>query len=477
MKGYRAWGAVLRTFLAGIVLAGVPFILRAQAEALSEPQQVNGAEHRARTIQLNPGDPLPALQVGDVLNLTPGRYVGPWEIAIADVVIRGAGATLVSQGEGSTLVLAAPGIRVEGLSVDGSGPVDDLYTPDAAYWLFDCVACVLDGVSSVNARSAVRAEGSWAAQVTGASFVGAEGSPAITVFDSPGFGLEYTVVNGFLDGIYIEKSDSASVIGSEFVGAGRYALHVMFSRDTLLEGNTVRGGRVGSAAMYGRGVIVRGNRFEGHVGPLAFGLLLQELEEAVVVGNQFEGNTVSMLVVSAPDVRVEANEVSGSGFGMLVQRTRSGPVSAVVVEGNRFRGNVSDIAVDDPDAALRVHGNQFEAASRLDMDGDGVSDVPHLPSSSFDMLASRQPDLSLFALSPGVILWQTAEASVPALRLATLQDASPLLTADGPWRVAATAPLVHQPADESNGAPLALGLIVSMVVLGTAFGRTPAERA
>ncbi len=477
MKGSRAWGAVLTMFFAGLVLAGVTFTARAQTEALAAPQQGNTAEQGARVMHLSPGDPLPPLQAGDVLNLAPGRYVGPWEISEADVVIRGAGATLVSQGEGSTLVLAAPGIRVEGLNVEGSGPVDDLYTPDAAFWLLGCVACVLDGVSSVNARSAVRAEGSWAAQVTGASFLGAQGSPAVTVFDSPGFGLENTVVNGFLDGIYIEKSDSASVISSEFVGAGRYALHVMFSRDTLLEGNTVRGGQVGSAAMYGRGLLARGNRFEGHVGPLAFGLLLQELEEAVVVGNQFDGNTVSMLVVSAPDVRVEANDVSGSGFGMLVQRTRSGPVSGVVVEGNRFHGNVSDIAVDDPEAALRVHGNQFESASRLDLDGDGVSDVPHLPSSSFDMLASRQPDLSLFALSPGVILWQTAEASVPALRLATLQDASPLLTVEGPWRAAAMAPPSLEAGEVTSGAPLALGLIVSMVILGTAFGRTRAEQA
>lgn len=473
MKGNRAWGAVLTMFFAGLVLAEVTFTARAQ----NEPQHENDAEHRARTIQLSPVDPLPVLQAGDVLNLAPGRYVGPWEITEADVVIRGVGATLVNQGEGSTLVLAAPGIRVEGLSVDGSGPVDDLYTPDAAFWLFDCVACVLDGVSTVNARSAVRAEGSWAAQVTGASFVGAAGSPAVTVFDSPGFGLENTVVTGFLDGIYIEKSDNASVIGSEFVGAGRYALHVMFSRDTLLKGNTVRGGRVGSAAMYGRGLLATGNRFEGHVGPLAFGLLVQELEEAVVVGNQFEGNTVSMLVVSAPDVRIEGNEVSGSGFGMLVQRTRTGPVSGVVVEGNRFHGNVSDIAVDDPGAALRVHGNQYESASRLDMDGDGVSDVPHLPSSSFDMLASRQSDLSLFALSPGVILWQTAEASVPALRLATLQDASPLLTTDGPWRAAAMAPASIKAAEDTNGTPLALGLIVSMAIVGTVAGRTRAEQA
>ena len=112
------------------------------------------------------------------------------------------------------------------------------------------------------------------------------------------------------------------------------------------------------------------------MGPLAFGLLVQELEEAVVVGNQFEGNTVSMLVVSAPDVRIEGNEVSGSGFGMLVQRTRTGPVSGVVVEGNRFRGNVSDIAVDDPEAALPLVREVAQADVELVPLGEQVVELP-----------------------------------------------------------------------------------------------------
>ena len=41
------------------------------------------------------------------------------------------------------------------------------------------------------------------------------------------------------------------------------------------------------------------------------------------------------------------------------------------------------------------------------------------------MLASRQPDLSLYALSPGVVLWESIEATVPAVRLMTLADPTP----------------------------------------------------
>lgn len=421
---------------------------------------------------LNPGDALPPLEPGTVVTLAPGSYSGPWEVAVEGVVINGHGATLLGGDEGSTLVLSAPGIRVAGLTVAGSGPVNDLYAPDAAFWLIGCTACVLDGVGSVNAASAVRVEDSAAALVNGATFAGAAGSPAVTTYASPGFALTNSKISGFLDGVYIERTDFATVTGNEFVGAGRYALHAMFSRDTLLEGNLVRGGNVGSAAMYGRGIVVRNNLFEGHVGPLAFGLLLQELEEALVVNNTFAGNTVALLVVSAPDVRIENNVISDGGFGMLVQRARTGPVSAVTVEGNRFFGNVSDIAVDDPEAAMRVHANQFEGASRLDMDADGISDVPHLPSSTYDTLASRQPDLSLFALSPGVLLWQTAEVTVPALRLATLQDDAVNLGEAGPWQ---GAPVVPGGTEADGGAVaaclLALALVALAVVVGTAAGR------
>lgn len=51
--------------------------------------------------------------------------------------------------------------------------------------------------------------------------------------------------------------------------------------------------------------------------------------------------------------------------------------------------------------------------------------MPHLPSSSFALLSARQPDLSLFALSPGVLLWEAAEARVPGLRLLALADLGP----------------------------------------------------
>lgn len=379
----------------------------------------------APTLTLAPGDELPTLTAGARVILAPGTYRGPWTVEAEGVVIEGAGATLLGGAAGSTLVLAAPGIRVSGLTVAGAGPEEDLYAPDAGLWLVGCHDCRVAGVSVTGAPTGLRVEDSDGVIVSGARLDGGSGAPGLTVFASARFRLEDSTVRGFLDGIYLEGADDAAVVGSEFVTAARYALHSMYSANTTLAGNVVRGGAVGSAAMYGRGLRATGNTFEGHVGPLSFGLLALEVKDAVVAGNTFVGNTIGALVVSAPDVTLERNLFTDGGFGVLVQRSRFGGTSAVRLHDNVFTGNVSDVAVDDDDASVELRSNAFEGAPRLDRDGDGVVDVPHVPSSSYAMLASRQPDLSLYALSPGVVLWESIEATVPAVRLMTLADPTP----------------------------------------------------
>jgi nitrous oxidase accessory protein len=262
-------------------------------------------------------------------------------------------------------------------------------------------------------------------RVDGAQLRGARDGPGVTAYRADGLELVGADVRGFLDGVYVERSDDVRIAANEVRGARRYGLHVMFGAGLEVHDTTVAGGGVGSAVMYGRDARLTGNRFSGHVGPLAYGLLLQEMAGAVVEDTALTGNTVGALVVSAPDVRIEGGTIAGAGTGLLVRRTPDTEASAVRVHGVRFAGNVADVAVDDPDAAVTLHGNAYDAASPLDRDGDGVSDAPYLPTSSFALLSTREPDLSLFAGSPGVRLWEAAEATVPGLRMASLHDPAP----------------------------------------------------
>jgi nitrous oxidase accessory protein len=379
--------------------------------------------------ELAPGDPWPDLAPGDEVRLAPGRYDGPWEIAVPDVTVRAAGATLTGPRDGSALILSAAGIAVEGLTVRDAGSVADLYAPDAAVWAVDCHGCVLRDLDTAGTPAGLRIEASRDLRVTDARLRGGPDGPGVTAYQAPGLTFEGLAVDGFLDGLYVERSDGARIDGAAVTGAERYGLHVMFSADLSVRDATVRGGGVGSAVMYGRDARIEASRFAGHQGPLAYGLLIHEMQGVEVRDVTLDGNTVGLFVVSSPDVRVTDAVVRDAGTGVLVRRTPDAATSAVEVTGSTFAGNVGDVAVDDPDASVTLRGNRYDAASRLDLDADGVSDAPYLPTSSFALLTTRLPDLSLFAFQPGVTLWERAEASVPGLRMATLHDPAPRLQA------------------------------------------------
>src|SRR6056297_2034553 len=417
-------GVVLGTLLS-VLAVGWTQAASAQGALPSVPETIAAPVLH----ELRPGDPWPTLAAGDRVRLAPGRHAGPWEIDAADVRVDAGGAQLHGPGDGSALILAAPGIGVRGLAVRDAGSDPDLYAPHAAAWLVGCDGCTLTDLDAAGTPAGLRIEDSSDVRIVGARLRGAPGGPGVTAYRADRLMLDDVQVDGFLDGLYVERSDDVRIDGAFVDGARRYGLHVMFSAGLRVRDSVVRDGGVGSAVMYGRDALLERNRFEGHEGPLAYGLLVQEMAGTVVRGGALRGNTVGAPVVSASGVLVEDVEISGSGTGLLVRRTPDAATSAVRLHGNRFTGNVAGVAVDDPDASVRLEGNAFDAASPLDRDGDGISDVAYLPTSSFALLASRTPDLSLFALSPGVTLWQAAEASVPALRTATLNDPAPRLVA------------------------------------------------
>ncbi|GEM88904.1 NosD domain-containing protein [Oceanithermus desulfurans] len=381
----------------------------------------------AAALLLQPGDPLPPLEPGDTLTLAPGVHAGPWTIEVPHVrLVAEPGAVLDGGGAGSALLLAAEGTSVEGLEVRNVGRENDFYAPDAAVWLVDCTDCAVRGLKAAGVTTGVRAEDSPRVRVEDCTLHGLGDAPGITLYRTPGARVQGNRVEGFLDGLYLEHASDSRALGNVSRESRRYGFHLMFSRGVEVAGNRVEAGRVGSAIMYGSRAWVHDNVFAGHVGPLAFGLLVQEQSDSRFERNRVSGNTVGMLVVSSPDDVFRENDLINNGFGVLVRRERDKVASALRFEGNRFRGNVYDLAVDDPEAQVAMRRNRYDRVRPLDLDGDGAADLPYVPSSSYALLTSRQPDLSLFALGPGMLLWERVEGRVPALRFMTLADAAPL---------------------------------------------------
>ncbi|WP_105317807.1 right-handed parallel beta-helix repeat-containing protein [Thermus tenuipuniceus] len=340
-----------------------------------------------------------------------GEVEGPLVLTIPGLVVEGEGAVLRGK-EGHTLSLLAPGIRVRGLKVVGAGPEEDFFEPDAAIYLRGCGGCLLEDVVVEEAPAAVRMEDSPKAVVRGLRAKGLGESPGVLVYGSPGVRVEGSHLLGYMDAIYVEYSPDMVIRGNLLEGNGRYGFHVMFSWGVRVEGNQSRANGIGNAVMHGAANRVRGNRLEAHTSPVAYGLLLQDERESVAEANRFHGNTLGLVLMDAAGVGVRGNLFRENGTALRITRERGG--NSARVEGNAFQGNLYDLLVDDPEAEARVVGNRYDRASGLP--------VPHLPTGSFALLLARQPELSLFALSPGVLLWEAAEAQVPGLRLVALAD-------------------------------------------------------
>ena len=348
-----------------------------------------------------------------VLRLS-GEVEGPLVLTTPGLVVEGEGAVLRGK-EGHTLSLLAPGIRVKGLKVVGAGPEEDFFEPHAAIYLKGCEACLLEGVEVEGAPTAVRVEDSPRARVRGLKARGMGPSPGVLVYRSPEAVVEASALTGYMDAVYVEYSPGMRIQGNLLEKNGRYGFHVMFSWEARVEANLSRENAVGNAVMHGAANRVVGNRLLHHKTPVGYGLLVQDERETRVEGNLILGNTLGLVLLDAKGVAVRANRFLENGTALHITRERG--ENAAEVGGNAFLGNLYDLLVDDPEAKARVVGNAYDRAPGLP--------VPHLPTSSFALLLARQPELSLFALSPGVVLWESAEAQVPGLRLLSLADPEP----------------------------------------------------
>lgn len=380
----------------------------------------------ART--LFPGMTLPPLAPGDTLTIVAGVHAGPWRIDTPRVTLSAQpGAILDGGGVGTPLLVTAPDVAIVGLTIRGAGSDADLYAPDAAVALLGADRALVHTLTAEGVTAGVRVEGAAGVTMQYLTLSGDGRGPGVTAYETPDLSILDSRIEGFADGVYVERADRARIARNDVRGSVRYGLHAMFSVAPTIVDNRVADGGVGSAVMYGRDAILDGNTLAGHRGAMAFGLLLQEEHGARLTRNAFEGNTIGALLVAAESAALASESFEGNGVAVLLDRPPAAAegVSDVSIRASRFVGNAADVAVADPHAALALAGNAFDRAVPLDLNRDGVGDAPHAAASGFAARTAAQPDLLLFAFGSGVALWQRLEASVPGVRAVDFADASP----------------------------------------------------
>ncbi len=409
-----------------------------------------------------------AAPAGAIIEVLGGAYSGPVVID-RPVTLLGRDRPIIDgHGRGSVVAVTAPGVRLEGFVIRGSGSSHDhedsgvvVSAPGAAIVGNEVVDCLF-GIYFQNAPDGL---------IQGNTIVGKDlpeplRGDGLKVWYSPGARVIGNRLEKTRDAL-IWYSDNTLVSGNRISG-GRYGLHFMYSQNSLIEGNDIRENSVGIYLMYGARQTVQGNVLRGNRGPSGYGLALKETDGVVAERNLFYNNRVGIYIDNSPlspelENRFTGNWVAYNDTGLLfTAATRRN-----VIAGNTILENLEQVGVQGGGVLGDIRwvdggrGNFWADYVGYDADGDGVGDIPYRNEPVFGALADRYPLLGFFRFSPAFAALELAARAVPVFRpQPRLVDPAPLVAPPGPPPVPGLKP------DPTRYHPLAgLLLATGMVIL------------
>ena len=374
--------------------------------------------------------------------LPAGEYQGQFTIEQTMQLRCEPGAVIQSQGQGSSIVISAPDVVVEGCTLRDWGPnLTDMDSavfilPDAhralirdnrmsgpGFGVFlDAAADVqvigneIDG--DVNVRSQDRGNGIHLFAVKGARIVG-------------------NVVRNARDGIYIDTSNGNHMEGNVIEDV-RYGVHYMFANDNSLINNITRRTRTGYALMQSRKLVVIGNRSEQDQN---YGILMNYITYSTITDNFVSdvqrGDTGGDTMISGGEGKalfiynslfntIQRNHFELSSLGINLT---AGSEDNLISE-NAFVKNqqqVKYVATRTQEWSVEGRGNYWSDYLGWDRNDDGIGDVPYEPNDNVDRLLWMYPQVRLLMNSPSIELLRWVQRAFPVIKSPGVKDSHPLM--------------------------------------------------
>ena len=228
------------------------------------------------------------------------------------------------------------------------------------------------------------------------------------------------------DGVYFSFVDRSEVRDNDIEGV-RYGLHYMYSDENLFEGNVFRDNAAGAALMSSKDIVLRRNAFLANQSHRSYGVLLQTVDGTTLDGNRIEGNTVGVFFESGHGNRLRDNVIARNHIGIHASDSSDGNVFA----GNRFQGNLHTVETTGGNLtstwAIDGRGNYWDDAVTIDLDRNGIADVPHRELDLFGQVRRDFPAIGVLAGSPGERLLRFVHARLALPGLPGVTDPAPLV--------------------------------------------------
>jgi nitrous oxidase accessory protein len=394
---------------------------------------------------------LDAASPNETICVEGGVHAGPITINKPVVLVGEDGAAIRGNGIGKVVTVAADDVTLRGLRITGSGL--QLSDDDAAVFVTG------DRAKIENCTIADSLHGVYLKKVSGAQILNnriegkttlasspepvengisqsAENCDATLVANRRGNGIHQWNCEGNLihgneisdmrDGIYFSFTNGSRV-ESNLIQHVRYGLHYMYSDGNVFENNTFTENAAGAAIMFSKNMIVRGNRFVNNRGHRAYGLIFQSSDSSRLEQNEISENAVGLSFNQCNQNEVVGNRVTRNYIGL-----RFGSNS----DGNRFTenmfvGNLHPVETGASDVsgslwAVNGVGNLWDTELDLDLDRDGIIDLPHRELDLFGILRRDFPVIAFLSESPAVKLLRFANERAVIPGMSSIEDPAPL---------------------------------------------------
>jgi nitrous oxidase accessory protein len=400
---------------------GLLFVLTS-ALAASAAETVVPAEPGALTRALM------GVEAGDILRLAPGRHLGPVVLERA-VTLDGDGEAIIDGGgKGSVITIDAPDAVVRDLVILGSG--DSHQEIDSGVKLTE------------NASRALVERNRLEGNLYGVDIHGAKDSlvrqnvilgrrdhrmnargNGVYVWNAPGAEVLDNDIRYGRDGIFSNASKENVFSGNLFRDL-RFAVHYMYTNDSVVSANVSIGNHLGYALMFSDRIEVRDNL---SLGDRDHGLMLNYTNRSDITGNLVRGGAEKCaFIYNAHANLIYRNRFEACGIG--IHFTAGSERNAIT--GNAFVANqtqVKYVGTRDVEWSFEGRGNYWSDHPAFDLNGDGIADSSYRPNDLMDHFLWSQPAARLLLGSPAVQLVRWSQSSFPATLPGGVRDSHPLM--------------------------------------------------
>jgi nitrous oxidase accessory protein len=175
--------------------------------------------------------------------------------------------------------------------------------------------------------------------------------------------------------------------------------------------------------MFSKFIVMKNNKFLRNWGTASYGLLLKEINDAEVVDNQFESNSVGIFIEGTNRINYIGNTLLSNGWAIKV----SGGSYANIFTKNNFISNSFDLSYNSKMNDNEFVGNYWSEYAGYDLDRDGKGDVPYRPVKLFSYIVSQTPESIILLRSLFIDLLNFSERVSPVFTPDDLMDTAPLM--------------------------------------------------